>query len=80
MYESAERRKRAEDKMIHNSLGEAEIRRSGIIANIQGLWRAKDDFNRRMEDLGVWGDKRVQLVTSNIDSGGRLWEAFLCYR
>ena len=66
MYESAERRKRAEDKMIHNSLGEADIRRSGIIANIQGLWRAKDDFNWRMEDIEVRGDKRVILVTSDI--------------
>ena len=33
--------------------------------------RANDNFDRRMEDLGVWGDERVRLVMSNIDGGRR---------
>ena len=29
-----------------------------------------------LEDLGVWGDKRVPSVTSEIDVGGRRGDAF----
>ena len=33
--------------------------------------RAKGNFYRIMEDLGVWGDNRVRSVTSNSDGSGR---------
>ena len=42
-----------------------------IISELQGFRRADNDFDWRMEDLGVWGDNRVQSVMSDIDGGGR---------
>ena len=46
----------------------------GIIAKVQGFWRAENDFDWRMENLGVWGDGKVKLVTSDIDGGDRQGE------
>ena len=40
--------------------------------------RTKDDFNQRMEDIGVWGDERVLLVMSKLDGGRRQWEGGRC--
>ena len=57
---------RADAKRPHNSLEEEERRSGGLINNIQVFRREKDDFDRRMEDLGVWGYKRGQLVTSEL--------------
>ena len=37
--------------------------------------RVEDDFDRRMEDLGVRRDERVRSVTSDIDGGGRRGES-----
>ena len=36
--------------------------------------KAKEYFYLRMEYLGIWGEKRVQLVTSKRDGGRRRWE------
>ena len=33
----------------------------------------KDDFDRRLEDLGLWGDERVLLVTYKINGGRGQW-------
>ena len=40
--------------------------------------RAKEYFDRRMEDLGVWGDEKGRPVTNNIDGGGRRGEVGCC--
>ena len=40
-------------KMIKYSLGEAEGQRGGIIYKLKGSQRAKENFNRRIEDIGV---------------------------
>ena len=59
-----------EAERICDSLGEAEGLRYGIISKLQGFQRAENNFDHRMEDLGVRGDERVRLVMSNIDGGG----------
>ena len=43
-------------------------------------WRAEEnfDFDWRMEYLGVKGDKRVRLVTSNLDRGIIIYESGHC--
>ena len=69
------KRERADAEGLHNSLGEEEGLSYGIIAKLQGLRRAKNNFDRRMEDLGVWGDERLRLVTPDIDGIGRQGEA-----
>ena len=51
---------------------------SGIITKLQGFRRDKDDFYWRMEDLELQGDKRVRLVTFNIDGSVRQVEAGCC--
>ena len=51
-------RERANTNRLHDSLEEEEGRRDGLIGKLQGFWRAKDNFDRRMEDLGVRGDER----------------------
>ena len=75
--DATEGRKRdmTKDEMLHDSLGETEGKSYRIISKIQGLWRSKNDFNQRMEYLGVRGDERVRLVMSNIDGRGRQEEA-----
>ena len=42
-----------------------------LISKLQVLWKAEDNLNWRMEDLGVQGYKRVLLVMSELDSDGR---------
>ena len=56
-------------------MGGSEGQGYGIIAEIQGFWRAKNDFDWSMEDLGEWGEERVRLVMSDIDGRGRRGEA-----
>ena len=48
-------RDRAKSKRLGNILEEAEGKMNGIIANLQGFRRAKDDFYKSIEDLGVQG-------------------------
>ena len=63
------KRERAEADRLHDSLGEAETKSSGVIDELQVFRRAKENFDWRMEDLGGWGDERVRSFTSNIDAG-----------
>ena len=39
--------------------------------------RNEDDFDCMIEDLGIWQDKRVRAVTSNIDKGRIIYESGL---
>ena len=41
-----------------------------MVIKLQGFRRAWIYFDQMMEDLGVRGDERVKLVTSNIDGRG----------
>ena len=65
-------RERANTNRLHDSLEEEEGRRDGLIGKLQGFWRAKDNFDRRMEDLGVRGDEgmichvRYQIIVVQI--------------
>ena len=47
------KRERSEAERLCGSLGEAEGKRCSIISKLQGLQRADNYFDRRMEDLGV---------------------------
>ena len=74
--EAAEGKKRNRDESdrLRYSLWEAEGKMYRIISELQGLWRAKKDFDWRIEDLGVHGDEGVRLVKSDIDSEGKRGE------
>ena len=41
----------------------------------EGEQRFKDDFYRKMDDIGVWSDYRLQSVAPDIGGGGILGEA-----
>ena len=65
--EVAAGRERAEAKRLHDSLEEDEAQRDGLVNDLQEFRRAEDNFNRRMKYLGVRGDERERLVTSDIE-------------
>ena len=59
---------RSNTKSICDRLEESEVQRGSIITNINGFQRAEDDFDHRVEDLGVRGYERVRFLVSNIDN------------
>ena len=66
----------SKSKRIHNIMEDSEGLRYRLISELQGLQRDEENFDHRIEDLGVHGDKRVQLVASAIDNSIRQGEAF----
>ena len=71
--EATAERERAGAKKPHNILEEEEGQRYRLIEKIQGFHRANDDFDWKMDDIGVQGDKRGRLVTSELND---LWGRF----
>ena len=72
-------RDRDDTKRLCNILEDAEGRRDGLIDKIQELRRFKDDFDWRMEDLGVQGDGGIQLVTYGIEKFQGIFESLKGY-
>ena len=72
-------RDRDDTKRLCNILEDAEGRRDGLIEKIQALRRFKDDFDWRMEDLGVQGDGGIQLVTYGIETFQGIFESLKGY-
>ena len=62
--------------MIRDILEEAEGQRDEIIDKIEGYRRDKEIDYRRIEDIGVRGDKRVWSAMYELDKLWGIFEAF----
>ena len=59
-----------------NSFEEKKGLRDGIVNKIQGFWWDKENFDQRMDILGLWGEERGGLVTSDLKELLGTFESF----
>ena len=58
---------KSRSKRLHNILDEEEVLTDELINELQGLWRTKEYFDQRVEDIGVRRGGRLLLVTYKIE-------------